>query len=256
MQGELWIARDAHTRALSHAATVLTPSSLGVDPATATPADVAQAQSTIDAALGALRAQSVSVGGVVAFAFALAGIALLSWSFTVPAGRLAEWKSPALLSTVVLAIWTGISWASFGNAQRLPWPGPADPLKLTATASGALRSVADAASPALWGPVLALLAIWAGAVASNRAGGFPTRGTKIETPYVYARLSVVGGLMALGGAAMVAGFETTESWDFHPLDPHLLLALLPIVLAFVVGRDSHEALIALFAAGLAPTSAR
>ena len=245
-----WITRNAHTRALSHAATLLTPSSLGVDPATATPADVAQAQSTIDAALGAIRAQSVSVGGLMAFAFVLAGIALLSWSFTIPAGRLAEWKSPALLSTVVLAIWTGISWASFGNSQRLPWPGPADPLRLTVTASGALRSVADAASPALWGPVLALLAIWAGAVASQRTGGFPPRGTKIETPYIYARMAVVGGLMALNGAVVVAGFEATESWDFHPLDPHLLLAVLPIVLAFAIGRDSHEALTVLVAGAL------
>jgi hypothetical protein len=246
-----WIAREAPARALSRAAAVLTPSSLGVNPATASPADVAQAQSTIDAALGALRAESVHWNGLVAFAFVLAGIALLSWSFTVPAARLAEWKSPALLSTVVLAIWTAVAWSSSGNATRLPWPGPADPLKLTATASGALRSVADAGSPAVWGPVLALLAIWAGAAASHRAGGFPPRGTKIETPFLYARVSLVGGLMALVGAALVARFESTGSWEFSPLDPHLLLALLPVVLAFVIGRDSHEALIVLFFAALA-----
>ena len=61
-----WIASASNSRALAHAGTVLTPSSLGVDPATATPAEVAQAQSTIDAALGALRGQSVSLGIVVA----------------------------------------------------------------------------------------------------------------------------------------------------------------------------------------------
>ena len=246
-----WIARASNARALSHAGTVLTPSSLGVDPHTATPAEVAQAQSTIDAALGALRGQSVSLGIVVAFAFVLTGIGLLSWSFTVPAARLSEWKSPALLSTVVLAIWTAVAWSSFGNTTRLPWPGPADPLTLTTTASGAVGSVADAGSPAVWGPVLALLAIWAGAVASHRAGTFPPRGTKIETPYLYARVSLIGGLMALVGAAVVAKFEMTDSWDFSPLDPHLLLALLPVVLAFVIGRDSNEALIVLFFAALA-----
>lgn len=245
------IASASNSRALAHAGTVLTPSSLGVDPATATPAEVAQAQSAIDAALGALRGQTVSLRTALAFAFVLAGIGLLSWSFTIPAARLSEWKSPALLSTVVLALWTAIAWSSFGNATRLPWPGPADPLTLTATASGVVKSVADAGSPAVWGPVLALLAIWAGAVASHRAGNFPPLGTKIETPYLYARVSLVGGLMALVGAALVAKFELTGLWDFSPLDPHLLLALLPAVLAFAIGRDSHEALVVLFFAALA-----
>jgi len=246
-----WIARAAHASALTHASTVLTPAILGVDPTTASAAEVAQAQSQIDAALSSLSAQSVNLDGIVGFALVLAGIALLSWGFTVPAARLSEWKSPALLSTVVLAIWTAISWSSFGNTSRLPWPGPADPLKLTASAGGTLTSIADSTSPAIWGPVLALLAIWAGAIASSRTGDLPARGTKIETPYLYARWSLLGGLMALTGAAEVAGFETTDSWHFDPLSPHLLLALLPIVIGFVIGRDSHEALIVLFFAALA-----